>query len=193
MKLAKKHLNLAPILVIISLLSCTTRSLKEHRPEQWAQKITERPFHNLYKVNDSIYRSDRPLDLGFNFLQENKIASVLDLRRKHKDLITVKHSHYKGNLYAVSMKATKVTDKEIIQVLRILKTAPKPILVHCTYGSDRTGVVMAMYRIVFEDWSKDQAIEEMKRGNYDYHWLFHNLIRYIHQSDISYIKEQVLQ
>ena len=49
------------------------------------------------------------------------MASVLDLRRQHKDLIAVEGSSYNGKLYSVPMKASKMSDKDIIEALRILK------------------------------------------------------------------------
>ncbi len=121
------------------------------------------------------------------------MASVLDLRRQHKDLIAVEGSSYNGKLYSVPMKASKMSDKDIIEALRILKTAPKPIVVHCAHGSDRTGVTIAMYRIIFQNWNKDEAIEEMKRGGYNYHWFYPGLITYIQNADINHIREKVLK
>jgi hypothetical protein len=50
-----------------------------------------------------------------------------------------------------------------------------------------------MYRIIFQNWNKDQAIEEMKRGGYNYHWFYPGLITYIQNADINHIKEQVLK
>ncbi|MDE5526208.1 tyrosine-protein phosphatase [Elizabethkingia meningoseptica] len=181
------------IILAVSALACTSRSLKGPRPEQWAEKVTGKPFRNLYKVNDSIYRSEKPDNAGFHFFQDKKMASVLDLRRKHKDLLAVEGSSYKGNLYSIPMKTSQVSDKEIIAALRILKTAPKPIVVHCAHGSDRTGVTIAMYRIIFQNWNKEQAIEEMKRGNYNYHWFYPSLITYIRNADIESIRTQVLK
>lgn len=181
------------IVLAFSTMACTSRSLKGPRPESWATKVTEKPFHNLHKVSDSIYRSEKPDNAGFHFFQEKQMASVLDLRRQHKDLIAVEGSSYKGKLYSVPMKASKMSDKDIIEALRILKTAPKPIVVHCAHGSDRTGVTIAMYRIIFQNWNKDEAIEEMKRGGYNYHWFYPGLITYIQNADINHIKEQVLK
>ena len=48
-------------------MACTSRSLKGPRPENWATKVTEKPFHNLHKVSDSIYRSEKPDNAGFHF------------------------------------------------------------------------------------------------------------------------------
>jgi protein tyrosine/serine phosphatase len=45
------------------------------------------------------------------------------------------------------------------------------VLVHCTHGWDRTGLVIGRSRVLLEHWSKDRAYEEMlKRG-------FHPLLR----------------
>lgn len=58
---------------------------------------------------------------------------------------------------------------EIKQSLEIIKNAPKPILIHCWYGSDETGVISAAYRIIGQKWSKKDAIDEFKNGGYGYH------------------------
>ena len=41
--------------------------------------------------------------------------------------------------------------------------AKRPVFVHCKHGADRTGTMVAFYRILFEGWSKDEAIREMKK------------------------------
>lgn len=38
---------------------------------------------------------------------------------------------------------------------------PRPLLVHCREGVDRTGVVCAYYRVVAEGWSPADAMQEM--------------------------------
>ncbi len=38
---------------------------------------------------------------------------------------------------------------------------PFPVLVHCRAGSDRAGVLVALYRIYFQGWSKDDAKRDM--------------------------------
>ena len=162
---------------------------KTSRPQNWAQKVTGSPFNNLYKVNDDIYRSEQPDNAGFNFLQQKYIVSILNLRSGHVD--NVGGTNYTGNLYSVPMTASSVSDVEIIKALRIIRTAPKPIDVHCAHGSDRTGVTMAMYRVVFQNWSKQDATKEMTDGGYNFHSQYTNLINYIRDVDVNYIKTQV--
>lgn len=48
------------------------------------------------------------------------------------------------------LRAGNIHDKGIIDALKVIKDAPKPILVHCLHGSDRTGAVIAMYRIILK-------------------------------------------
>jgi protein tyrosine phosphatase (PTP) superfamily phosphohydrolase (DUF442 family) len=43
----------------------------------------------------------------------------------------------------------------------IADPAHQPVLVHCLHGSDRTGMVIAAYRIKYQLWPVDQARHEM--------------------------------
>lgn len=162
---------------------------KSSRPQNWAQKVSGSPFDNLYKVNNDVYRSEQPDSDGYNYLQQKNVASILNLRSGHTDNIS--GTNYTGTLYSVPMVASSVSDVEIIKALRFIRTAPKPIDVHCQHGSDRTGVTMAMYRIVFQNWSKQDATKEMTDGGYHFHSQYTNLINYIRDVDVNYIKTQV--
>lgn len=61
------------------------------------------------------------------------------------------------------------------------------------HGSDRTGAVCAMYRIVFQGVSKQKAIQEMTEGGFGFHRIYKNIIRTIEKADIERIKREVLQ
>ncbi len=161
-----------------------------NRPKDWATKISDTKFTNLCMLNDSIYRSEQPDSIGFILLQKKGISSVLDLRAHHSDndLIYKLPLH----LYHVDMSPFHFGDEEIIDALRILKDAPKPIDVHCQFGSDRTGVVIAMYRIIFQGWEKEKAIEELKNGGYGFHKFFRNIPRYIRKANVDLIHKEVL-
>ena len=91
------------------------------------------------------------------------------------------------------MSAGKINDENIIQALKIIKNAEKPILIHCWHGSDRTGVVVAMYRILFENYTKEEAISELREKKYGYHEaVYGNIIKYIENSDIEKMREKIL-
>jgi len=55
------------------------------------------------------------------------------------------------------------TDEQISRLLAVLDAADRgPVFVHCREGKDRTGAVVACYRIAHDHWSNDQALEEAK-------------------------------
>ncbi|RYZ53458.1 MAG: hypothetical protein EOP07_17770, partial [Proteobacteria bacterium] len=50
---------------------------------------------------------------------------------------------------------------QIQYVLDLLMNAEKPVLIHCQGGSDRTGVSIGAFRMVYQDWSYDSTFSEM--------------------------------
>ena len=59
------------------------------------------------------------------------------------------------------------------------------MLVHCRHGADRTGTVVAAYRMIVQDWSATAAIEEMRKGGYRYHAVWSNMLRYLRRLDVA--------
>jgi protein tyrosine/serine phosphatase len=56
------------------------------------------------------------------------------------------------------------TDEQIALVLSLIN-APEnqPVFVHCNHGADRTGIVIAIYRIDHDGWSNERAKAEANR------------------------------
>ena len=90
------------------------------------------------------------------------------------------------------MKAHSVDEEQLITALRIIKNRKSPIVIHCHHGSDRTGVVCALYRIIFQNVSKEDAIREMTDGGFGFHRIYKNIIRRIREADIERIKREVM-
>jgi tyrosine-protein phosphatase SIW14 len=178
-----------PQILSLQMVQSYAQTVTE-RPGKWAIKVETCNLENLYKLNDSIYRSEQPNKEEFICLAETGFRSVLNLRSFHTDSKKTKGLSIKP--YRVKMVARKFSDKEIVESLRILKEGPKPILVHCKHGCDRTGVVMGMYRIIFENWSKEEALDELQNGGYGFHKKYTNIIDYIKNVDAEVIKREVL-
>ena len=130
---------------------------------------------------------------GQNMTAE-KIAvpgSKLDnLRNRHSD--DDEAAETKIKLHRLKMKAHSVNEEQLIKALRIIRNRKGPIVFHCHHGSDRTGAVCAMYRIVFQGVSKQKAIQEMTEGGFGFHRIYKNIIRTIEKADIERIKREVL-
>lgn len=143
---------------------------------------------NVYKIDEGIYRSEQPGVNDFIALEEMGLVEVLNLRRFRNDNKKAGKTDLK--LHHISMKAGDIEEKEVIKALRIINERKGPILIHCWHGSDRTGMLMAMYRIIFQNWSKDEAIHEMTNGNFGFHSIYGNIIDFVRDADIAKIKKE---
>jgi hypothetical protein len=66
----------------------------------------------------------------------------------------------------ISFKAWHAEDEDVVKFLRFVREpANQPVFVHCQWGADRTGMMIAIERIAIEGWTKDAAIEEVVRAN----------------------------
>ena len=58
--------------------------------------------------------------------------------------------------------APSVVDGHVAHFLAIVSQQPKPVYVHCRSGVNRTGVMVAAYRVLIEGVSNEDAIKEMR-------------------------------
>ncbi len=77
-------------------------------------------------------------------------------------------------------------DDQVAEFLSLVSDpANHPAFVHCKHGSDRTGMMCAIYRVAMEGWSKDRAIDEWTKGGFGFHGMFENLVEYFDELDIK--------
>ena len=110
--------------------------------------------HNNFDVvvADQMYRSAQPTarDIA-RYSAQNHIASIVNLRGA-----SVGASWYDQELAAASaagvqhydfrMSASQsLTQQEAADLLALLDHAEKPVLIHCNWGADRTGLAAALY------------------------------------------------
>lgn len=163
----------------------------EVRPIGWAHPIGLAGAPNLHKVSDDLFRSAQPTGEGMKNLKNMGIETVVNLRSFHSDRVSIGNT---GLAYEhIYMKAWRPEHKEIVRFLQIV-TNPKrtPVLVHCQHGADRTGAMTAIYRIIVQGWSREEAVREMVAGGYGFHGIWKNLINWISSLDIEAIKKEIL-
>lgn len=144
---------------------------------------------NWFQVSAKLYRSAQPDAAGFREIAAMGITTVLNLRAFHSDDDEVEGTDLE--LVRVPMYAFHLDRDDVVTALRVIRQAPGPVLVHCLHGADRTGTVVAMYRIVEQGWSKEAAIAEMTEGGFGYHPIFPNLLQFIRQADIDGIRAEL--
>jgi len=178
-----------PALLLTAAVAFAADEPPRLRPDAWATPILSSEFDNWYKVDDLVYRSEQPDADGMRELSRLGIKRVLNLRNFHSDDDELEESGIDMTLYRVDMQAENITDDEVIAALRAIQAAETPIVVHCWHGSDRTGTVIAMYRIIVQGWSREAALDELINGNYGYHSLYKSIPKYIMSVDLDLIRD----
>ena len=189
----KTHMIKAISLLVIfvsSVLGCALNRVESSRPAQWATPVQLQGTANLYKVTDYLYRSGQPTEEGMKNLKTLGIKTIINLRAFYFDSGKIKET---GLLVEeLSVKVWDIEDADVVRVLRIIrKRENSPFLLHCSNGSDRAGVMIAMFRVVEQGWTKEEAIQEMVNGGYGFHCIWFRIVGYVKHADIEKIRKQV--
>ncbi len=121
---------------------------------------------NFHVVNENFYRGAQPTDEGFANLAKMGVHTVLDLRETDgRSLAEKKAVEAAGMRYVnVPMQGISTPTPDVIaKALSVIndKDAGK-VFVHCRRGADRTGTIVACYRITHDRWESTKALSEAK-------------------------------
>ncbi len=124
---------------------------------------------NFWKVDDQVYRGAQPSEAGFQSLAKLGVKTVVDLR------LAGEESHSKAEeqriVEAAGMKYVSApmegmhtpANDQVSRVLSILQDpAAGPVFLHCQRGADRTGALIACYRIGHDGWENKKALNEAR-------------------------------
>ena len=180
-------------LIILSLLVAAISAAAQNltnRPAAWARPMTLRGIPNFYQVTANLYRGAQPSAEGMAQLQALGVRSVVSLRMLRSD----RHELHGTGLQSLNL-AMVPWHASTDDVVKFLKAATStnnlPAFVHCEYGADRTGLMCAMYRIVVCDWTKQEAIAEMRDGGFNFSPVWKNLVSFIEKADVAALKRRI--
>ncbi len=159
----------------------------------FAQRAVE-PLTNFHEVTETLYRGGRPTSSDqIQFLAQSGFKAVInlqggDIKNKYIGFAvpwfvkgeSVQEISAEGSLvFANGMEyvslplsslrpVTREEAKSIAKALKIMSDpAKQPVFIHCAHGRDRTGLVVALYRMVYQNWSLKDAHDEMISKGHD--------------------------
>lgn len=140
-----------------------------------AEKIQLDGVSYVGRVNDFLYRGSQPNERGIEQLKKMGITTIVDLRGERQGTVAKeKRQAEEHGMRLVNIRASGWSppkDEELVEFFSLLRQRPREKLyVHCWLGNDRTGVFIATYRIAFEHWSAEHALEEMNDFRFKGFW-----------------------
>ncbi|MBS4080175.1 phosphatase domain-containing protein [Pseudomonas rustica] len=155
------------------------------RPTEWAQPVEVQ--YNLFQMSPTLYRSALPDSGAVPLLKNLKVATVITFLPE-SDQNWLSDSDI--NQVQLPYRTNHVDDADVLKTLRAIQAAEAngPVLLHCKHGSDRTGLMAAMYRVVVQGWSKEDALSEMTQGGFGESGHFRDSVRYVMQADADKLR-----
>jgi protein tyrosine/serine phosphatase len=153
---------------------CAARSVADS-PLPGEARFSERIFGlkgltNVGRVAPHIYRGAQPLPEGYATLKKMGIRTVINLRTTSSEKRAVEAAGMKSVEVPLSV-LKDINLKSVNAILEIMKDpANQPVFLHCRQGQDRTGVVVAAYRMREDGWSFADAEAEMQSFGFNDIW-----------------------
>jgi uncharacterized protein (TIGR01244 family) len=148
------------------LLSLLFASLSAVTPTLSAQALQASGVGNFHQLNETVYRGAQPSTEGFQSLAKLGVKTIIDLRetggRATAERRVVEAAGMKYINIPLDGRAAP-TEEQVSHLLALLneKTAG-PVFLHCRRGADRTGTIIACYRISHDHWNNEKALAEAK-------------------------------
>lgn len=93
---------------------------------------------------------------------------------------------YGVKMIDIPMSANRIPHKEdLVKLLDAFRDSPRPILVHCQAGVDRTGEASAIYAMEYMGWSREEAMRMLspRYFNFGFKKAKHYFIREVYQGE----------
>ncbi len=137
---------------------------QDHAARVHGEKRKVKGIDNFGKVTPMLTRGGQPSQKGFEELKKMGVDIIVDTRSNRSD-----HGKEAKEVNKLGMKYVPLPwhcpfphDEVFAKFLKLMRDHPdNKVFVHCRLGDDRTGMMIAAYRMA-EGWSADDALLEMK-------------------------------
>jgi protein tyrosine/serine phosphatase len=121
-------------------------------------------IENFHQIDHQVYRGAQPTDEGIHYLSTIGVKVVIDLREHDQRAVDEERTVTAAGMRYVNVPMTGMTSPSTAETDKLLALledpAAGPVFVHCKRGADRTGAVIAAYRIDHDKWDNAQALNE---------------------------------
>ncbi len=136
---------------------------------------------NFHRVDDHLYRGAQPNAAGFQSLAHLGVRTVVDLRDAGKRAEWEKNLVRAAGMRYVNIPLSGIEAPSPAKVQAILAlfedSSVSPLFIHCRQGADRTGTLVACYRIEHDGWQNRKALQEAH--SMGMHWFEFAMKNYI--------------
>jgi len=143
-------------------LALPQASIPEHPEHKMARRRSANGVSNFAEVTPNLYRGAQPERGGLESLAKMGINTVIDVRLTGADKEGADAKRLGMDFVALPWHCLFPKDDAFARFLRYIREHPdKKVFVHCRYGDDRTGMMIAAYRMAVEGWTAEDARKEM--------------------------------
>ena len=138
-----------------------------------------RSVPRFHRVAPGIYRGGQPEPEGFKWLKQQGIKTIINLRREHDEREEIEALGL--NYVYLPMDAREEVPMSTLHAFLSTLTNPalQPVFIHCRRGADRTGFMVAIYRVAEEGWSAKRAYSEARDNGL--RWWYRGLKRQLYE------------
>lgn len=141
------------IAILIFLCGCTSAPTTHGIP-------------NFSQVAPDVYRGGQPTYKGWKYLHSLGVRNVVKLNsyaEGDSDNVAVALG-MRVYCLPISLCQQTIGEPDRIQLreaVALMMPIDGPVFVHCSHGEDRTGLVVAQYRVHVQGWTRREAESEM--------------------------------
>jgi tyrosine-protein phosphatase SIW14 len=143
---------------------------------------------NFAVVSEALSRGAQPTAEGFAELKRRGVKTIVNLHWAHSDRELLAGT---GLQYVeIPCLPWHPEQGDVLKFLKIV-AEPKnqPVFVHCEQGADRTGTMVAVYRMLEQGWTSDDAVKEL--SNFHFHPIFGDVVTYLKKFDPAATKKKL--
>ncbi|MBI3485085.1 MAG: hypothetical protein HY012_08040, partial [Acidobacteria bacterium] len=128
-------------------------------------------------MSDTLFRGAQPKEAGYAELKKQGVEIVVSFREDPAQIVAERRAVEALGMRFVSIpwpSFDSPRNAQVAEFLGLLRANPgKKIFAHCQRGAERTGVMVAAFRIAAEQWPPQQALDEMEVFGFRGFWFHH--------------------